>query len=409
MKKSFKLLLIAIVSSLVLFSCGSKTEKQVVVVNNSSGVTMADGLNLQAVGEIVKTVKDAKGLENELNKTGGINNLDLNEDGEVDYINVQEYGEGNTRAFSLTVNLSAGDTQEIATIEVEKNGGEAEVRLNGNETVYGSSAHYQSRFTFSDYVLFSYLFSPHTRYYHRPYYPGYYPSYYSPYRSVPRATYSNRVSTTYKTSSTTYKTNKTPTKSKVSSPNANKTSSTVKKRSVSQSTASQKNLQSRDTKKDNKGGGFGTSSKKTTAGTTKPAVSKAKPAPKKTSSWGSSSSSKKSSSSWGSSSSSRRSGGFRKSDERYKTGISQIMNSLSIISQINGYTYQYKPSANESSVLQHGLIAQEVVNVVPSAVRTNEEGYYEVNYSTLVPVLVEAMQEQQDQINQLQLQVQALK
>lgn len=406
MKKSFKVLLLSFVTALALFSCSSNEQKQAVVVNNSSGVTMADGLDLKAVGEIVKTVKSAEEFEKELNRSGGINNLDLNEDKQVDYINVQEYGEGNVRAFSLTVNLDAGETQEIATIEVEKNGAQADVRLNGNQQIYGSTAHYHSRFSYSDYLLFSYMFNPHPYYYHRPYYPGYYPTYYSSYRSVPRSQYSNRVSTTYKTTTTTYKTTKTPTKSKVSSPNANKSSSVVKNRSLKQSTASQKNLQARDTKKDNKGGGFGTSKKTTTS---KPAPKKTSSStPKKSSSWGSSS---KKSSSWGGSS--RKSGGFRKSDARFKENIVLIADASDLLDQVHGYTYSWKveefPNEGFTEASQYGLIAQEVETISPTFVYTRPDGYKEVDYAAMVPVLVQALKDQQVQIEALNAKVDSLR
>ena len=56
-------------------------------------VSAAEGLNLKAVGELLKKANDAETFEKLLNsKDEGINNLDLNEDGKVDYIFVTEYG-----------------------------------------------------------------------------------------------------------------------------------------------------------------------------------------------------------------------------------------------------------------------------------------------------------------------------
>ena len=73
---------------------------------------------------------DAEEFERLLNKEDGINNLDLNEDGKVDYIEVEEYGTEALKGFSLTVEVEKGQEQEIATIEVEKTeGGEAQVEV----------------------------------------------------------------------------------------------------------------------------------------------------------------------------------------------------------------------------------------------------------------------------------------
>jgi hypothetical protein len=48
-----------------------------------------------------------------------------------------------------------------------------------------------------------------------------------------------------------------------------------------------------------------------------------------------------------------------------------------------------------------GIIAQEVQAVMPTAVRTNDSGYLSVRYEKLIGILVEAIKEQQDQIDEL--------
>ena len=81
------------------------------------------GLDLDAVTVLAKKSKDATDFERLLNsQTEAVNNIDLNEDAKVDYINVTEYGNGNRRGFSLTTEISPGKVQEIATIDFQKNG-----------------------------------------------------------------------------------------------------------------------------------------------------------------------------------------------------------------------------------------------------------------------------------------------
>ena len=86
------------------------------------------------------------------------------------------------------------------------------------------------------------------------------------------------------------------------------------------------------------------------------------------------------------------------SDIRLKTNITPIRNSLSTIGQINGYTYNWK-SDDTNTKKQVGVIAQEVREVIPEIVKENDEGILSVSYTSLVPVLIEGMKEQQEIIN----------
>ncbi len=84
--------------------------------------------------------------------------------------------------------------------------------------------------------------------------------------------------------------------------------------------------------------------------------------------------------------------GFGTSDERLKTDITRIEGVLDRTLQLNGYTYYYKNQPND--MLQHGVIAQELKELFPALVSTNEKGYYAVNFGGLVPILLEALKEQ---------------
>jgi hypothetical protein len=404
MKRLTSLLLI--VGSIFLLSCGSDTKHSnaSITVKNDAGLSTGDGLDLVAVGEIIKQSANAEAIEAELNKTGGINNLDLNEDGKVDYINVQEFGEGNVTGFSLTTSLSEGDVQEIATIEIDVNKGtqQADVHIAGNQDMYGSNGHYQSSYNSSNMLLMAYLLRPHSYYYHRPYYPGYYPSHYHSYRSVPRATYQTRTRSVTRTSTVKKSTPSSVAsrKSTVKSPNANKSSKTVKKNSVANQTKSKRSLQTANNKASNKGGGFG---KKSTTGSkstgTKSSSSSYKPK--------SSSSSSSRKSSFGGSSSRRSSSSrsSRRSDSTWKTNIVVIPNALSKVDSLSGYTYNWKigefPNEKFTSDLQVGVLAQEVEAIYPTAVFTRVDGKKEVDYVSLIPLLIQAIKEQQAQIEEL--------
>jgi ribonuclease PH len=59
----------------------------------------------------------------------------------------------------------------------------------------------------------------------------------------------------------------------------------------------------------------------------------------------------------------------------------------------------------ESGATEIGVIAQEVEEVVPDVVNTNGEGIKSVKYGNLVGVLIEAIKEQQTQIDELKSKI----
>jgi hypothetical protein len=86
------------------------------------------------------------------------------------------------------------------------------------------------------------------------------------------------------------------------------------------------------------------------------------------------------------------------SDVRLKKNIQPLQNSLQKIQQLNGYTYNWKDENNKDQ--QIGLIAQEVQQQFPQLVVENNDKL-SVNYSGMIPVLLEAIKEQQKQIDEL--------
>ena len=227
----------------------------------------AEGLDLQAVHNVVKKAKDAKDLEYHLNQPDGINNLDLNDDKQVDYIKVTEYGnKTDGYGFSLTVEPEAGQVQEVATIEIVRSGDRAEVQVRGNETIYGHGHHYSAGYGIGTFLLWSYLLSPHPFYY-SPFRYGYYPSYYSPYSTVPRGTYRSRSAgyrsgEVRRTSTSGITRPKTPLKS----PNQGKNANSGIRKSLRNPTASQKAFQTRDRSRSVRSGGFGRSTSRSVRG-----------------------------------------------------------------------------------------------------------------------------------------------
>lgn len=92
------------------------------------------------------------------------------------------------------------------------------------------------------------------------------------------------------------------------------------------------------------------------------------------------------------------------SDIRLKKNIQPLNNALSKIAQLNGYTYNWKDNNNTDE--QIGLLAQEIQKVYPQLVKEGNNGTLSVNYSGMIPVLLQAIKEQQQQIDELKRLVQ---
>jgi len=88
------------------------------------------------------------------------------------------------------------------------------------------------------------------------------------------------------------------------------------------------------------------------------------------------------------------------SDSRLKSNIISLGSTLSKLLLIDGKSYTMK--ANES-IAKIGLLAQEVQQAFPELVKVagDEEGTLSVNYQGMIPVLINAIKEQQKQIDEL--------
>ena len=82
------------------------------------------------------------------------------------------------------------------------------------------------------------------------------------------------------------------------------------------------------------------------------------------------------------------------SDERKKDNIVTIADALSKVLALDGVDFTWKSNGQSSS----GLIAQQVEQVMPQVVAEDDEGIKSVNYGALVGVLVQAIKELNDKI-----------
>jgi hypothetical protein len=84
------------------------------------------------------------------------------------------------------------------------------------------------------------------------------------------------------------------------------------------------------------------------------------------------------------------------SDKRNKTNLQIIQDALNKVSKFNGYTYE------KDGTKYTGLVAQEVLEVLPEAVVGNEKNGYGLAYGNMVGILVEAIKELKNRIDVLE-------
>jgi|TARA_B110000495_G_C23023291_1_gene607473 hypothetical protein len=97
------------------------------------------------------------------------------------------------------------------------------------------------------------------------------------------------------------------------------------------------------------------------------------------------------------------------SDARLKTNVTTIENALSKVQSMRGVMFDKVDSLSGETRQSTGVIAQETEKVLPEVVHNNDTGYKSVAYGNIVGVLIEAIKEQQEQINDLKSQIADLK
>lgn len=91
------------------------------------------------------------------------------------------------------------------------------------------------------------------------------------------------------------------------------------------------------------------------------------------------------------------------SDSNLKTDIKKIIDPLEKISKISGYTYTRKDTSN----METGLIAQEVLNILPEVVKY-ENNHYNISYGNMCGLLVECIKELKTKITKLEDKISSL-
>ena len=87
------------------------------------------------------------------------------------------------------------------------------------------------------------------------------------------------------------------------------------------------------------------------------------------------------------------------SDRRLKNNISKFNEALDTVMKFEGVNFTWKKDKNNKK--QYGFIAQQIQEIIPELVNTDENNGLSVNYIGVIPILVEAIKEQQKLINKI--------
>lgn len=186
--------------------------------NNEERLNLpGDNLNLYAVMDLFRESETLEGFEKNLNaEDSKINNLDLNNDDQIDYIRVIDNVNGNAHTIVLQVAVNQSENQDVAVFTVQKdNNNQVQVQLIGDEELYGKNYIIEPNYadeasvstpnpgyagntnktqketvvvTKTTYVevaswpVVSYIYLPTYTVWRSPWYWGYYPSYWNPWR-----------------------------------------------------------------------------------------------------------------------------------------------------------------------------------------------------------------------------------
>lgn len=163
-----------------------------------------DDLNLYAVLNIFQKSPTLEDFEKTLNaEDSKINNLDLNGDGQIDYIHVIDNANGSIHDIVLRVDINEHETQDVAVIEVERDANnQVHVQIIGDEALYGKdyivepyhstpNPGYQGNvqetagyYPPESWSIVGYMYAPTYVVWHSPFYWGYYPHFWHPWHPV---------------------------------------------------------------------------------------------------------------------------------------------------------------------------------------------------------------------------------
>lgn len=96
---------------------------------------------------------------------------------------------------------------------------------------------------------------------------------------------------------------------------------------------------------------------------------------------------------------------YTPSDRNLKSNIETLTTVLQKINQIRGVSFEYKDQTKYATGVKIGVIAQELQKVYPEMVTKGKDGFLKVDYTQLTGMLIQAVKEQQEEIDKLKIRM----
>ena len=173
--KALKITSLLVVILMLTTQCVAQRTYTVKAENND----VSNNLDLKAVATVFGESKNLEEFEQKLNDyDSNISNLDLNNDGQVDYLRVVEDLQNNTHVVVIQAVLDTDVYQDVATIVVDKDQyNSATVQIIGDPYIYGPNYIIEPAYYYTPSIFDSFWGMGYHRW-HSPYYWGYYPGHF---------------------------------------------------------------------------------------------------------------------------------------------------------------------------------------------------------------------------------------
>jgi hypothetical protein len=96
---------------------------------------------------------------------------------------------------------------------------------------------------------------------------------------------------------------------------------------------------------------------------------------------------------------------YYSSDERLKDNIELISNPIQKVQQLRGVEFDWKDGIPKAGQHDYGVIAQDVIKVMPEIVNQRPDGFYAVDYDKIIGLLIEVVKDQEKRIKELENKV----
>lgn len=156
------------------------------VTVTATNADISENLDLRTVATLFGQAKDLEEFEQMLNNPdSAFSNLDLNGDGDVDYLRVVETADDSRHLVVIQAVLAQDIYQDVASIFVEKDpeSNTVTVQVIGDEYIYGTNYIIEPVYIYRPYI-YDWFWGPSWVCWHSPYYWGYWPGWWHPYHCI---------------------------------------------------------------------------------------------------------------------------------------------------------------------------------------------------------------------------------